>query len=61
MGDLNALDDNFYYPLYESEEQRCRYAAGHVTHKLPSEMNRRERRRVLKAQCKRDTKEAEDG
>ena len=44
------LDDQFLYPLYSPDEQRHRYQLGQITHKLPQDMNRHERRAASKIQ-----------
>lgn len=45
-----TLDPGFYYPLYDPVTQGKVFDAGGTTHKMPHEMNRKERRRVERMQ-----------
>jgi hypothetical protein len=44
------LNGGFLYPIYPPHEQSRRFHAGEVTHKLPKDMNRHERRAARKIQ-----------
>jgi hypothetical protein len=52
------LDPEMLYPLYDPETQARKYAAGEYTHKLPSEMTDRERKRVERREIRRQAKQS---